>query len=247
MKLVFLISAVLAVAPTLSFGKNDSFESPSRQAHLLELFSTQSCSSCPPAQRWVSGLKEEKTLWKNFVPVVYHVDYWDYLGWKDPYSQKSYTRRQHGYAQQWKSSRVYTPMFVLDGKEWRDRSTTKLNEVGSDSGVLKADRGKGLQFTVTFRPSRNRKDRLIVFAALLGNEIATNVTSGENGGKVLKHDFLSLDLQQSNAVEKNGVYQASFDFKTAPKEVTNLGASFWITTSNGTVLQAVGGNLSKGE
>ncbi|MCB0357206.1 MAG: DUF1223 domain-containing protein, partial [Bdellovibrionales bacterium] len=92
-------------------------QSPVTQVHLLELYSTQSCSSCPPAQEWVSKLKNSNQLWQKFVPIVFHVDYWDYLGWKDPYSQPQYSARQRQYAKEWQSSSAYTPMLVIDGQE----------------------------------------------------------------------------------------------------------------------------------
>src|SRR3954447_8070401 len=73
-------------------------ESTVNQASLLELYTSEGCSSCPPAERWFSALKNNPELWLKLVPVAFHVDYWDSLGWKDPYASKSYTDRQHAYA-----------------------------------------------------------------------------------------------------------------------------------------------------
>src|SRR5881394_2772067 len=78
-----------------------TFQSSGEQVALLELYTSEGCSSCPPAETWLSRLKESPKLWKDFVPVAFHVDYWDYLGWKDPFAAKVYTERQHEYASLW--------------------------------------------------------------------------------------------------------------------------------------------------
>lgn len=69
----------------VAWASNWSVESPPEQAYLLELFTSQGCSSCPPADAWLSRLKQDPELFKRVVPVAYHVTYWDYLGWKDPF------------------------------------------------------------------------------------------------------------------------------------------------------------------
>src|SRR2546421_8506510 len=98
------------------------FESGPQRVHMIELFTSQGCSSCPPAEAWLSKFKTEPRLWKDFVPLAFHVDYWDRLGWRDPFAAKEWTARQYQYSASWKSDAVYTPGFVLDGHEWRDRN-----------------------------------------------------------------------------------------------------------------------------
>ena len=98
------------------------FESGPQRSHLLELFTSQGCSSCPSAEAWFSRLKAEPGLWKNFVPLAFHVDYWDRLGWRDPFASKEWTARQYQYSSSWKGDSVYTPGFVLNGQELRQRS-----------------------------------------------------------------------------------------------------------------------------
>src|SRR5262245_10264750 len=96
-----------------------TFQSPDRRTALLELFTSEGCSSCPPAEAWLSRLKESPCLWKDFVPVAFHVDYWDRLGWEDPWGSRAYSQRLQSYARSWRNDSVYTPGFVLNGKEWR--------------------------------------------------------------------------------------------------------------------------------
>src|ERR1700676_1589940 len=120
---MMLSRALLALAAggsflTTSFGGEISFESKPARTHLLELFTSEGCSSCPPAEAWLGKLKSDDRLWKDFVPIAFHVDYWDGLGWKDRFAQPEWTRRQNSYAVRWGGSSVYTPGFVLDGREW---------------------------------------------------------------------------------------------------------------------------------
>src|SRR5947207_690518 len=100
-------------------GENLVFQSSENRVALLELFTSEGCSSCPPAETWLSGLRSSAGLWKEFVPVAFHVDYWDYLGWRDPWASAGFSDRQRAYAALWHSDSTYTPGFVLNGKEWR--------------------------------------------------------------------------------------------------------------------------------
>ena len=71
-----------------------SAKSPAEQVGLLELYTSEGCSSCPPADRWLSKLKGEPKLWRNIIPLAFHVDYWDYIGWEDRFASPAYTARQ---------------------------------------------------------------------------------------------------------------------------------------------------------
>src|SRR5687768_10063986 len=74
------------------------FQSGPNRTALLELYTSEGCSSCPPAEAWLSRVKSDARLWKEFVPVAFHVDYWDYLGWRDPFGMANYSERQRAYA-----------------------------------------------------------------------------------------------------------------------------------------------------
>src|SRR4051812_33062365 len=88
-----------------------TFQSGPEQTTLLELYTSEGCSSCPPAEKWLSHLKESPGLWKDFVPVAFHVDYWDRLGWRDLLADRGFSDRQLAYAESWHSENVYTPAF----------------------------------------------------------------------------------------------------------------------------------------
>ena len=118
MKTVFLV-ACLAFPATLSVASEARFGSGPQQTALIELYTSEGCSSCPPAEAWLSRLKDNPGLWKQFVPIAFHVDYWDRLGWRDRFSSQRWTERQRRYASLWESESVYTPAVVVNGREQR--------------------------------------------------------------------------------------------------------------------------------
>src|SRR5438067_10607068 len=117
-----VMKAIIGAVLSLFFGgvlcaDNVMFESGPRKVQLLELFTSEGCSSCPPAEASFSRLVNDARLWREFVPVAFHVDYWDRLGWKDSFASAEWTKRQQIYAQNWKAQSVYTPAFDLNGRE----------------------------------------------------------------------------------------------------------------------------------
>src|SRR5437763_11956930 len=95
-----------------------TFQSGPKKVQLLELFTSEGCSSCPPAEASLSRLVGDSRLWRDFVPVAFHVDYWDRLGWKDPFVSVEWTKRQQRYAENWKRSEEHTselqsPMYLV--------------------------------------------------------------------------------------------------------------------------------------
>src|SRR5436309_15974793 len=86
--------ALLGAAALTSQAADRVFESGPQKVRLIELFTSEGCSSCPPAEAWLSKLKSDPRLWKDFVPLAFHVDYWDHLGWRDPFASKEWTRSE---------------------------------------------------------------------------------------------------------------------------------------------------------
>lgn len=171
------------------------FQSAPVKTHLLELFTSEGCSSCPPAEVWLSGLKDAARLWRDFVPMAFHVDYWDNLGWRDPYAARAWTARQYQYASQWKSGSVYTPGFVLDGAEWSNRSA--LPKATETSGVLKINVASAEDVTGSFAPAKVANAPFELHVARLGFGLTTDVKAGENNGRKLRHDFVVLALDSA--------------------------------------------------
>src|SRR5436190_8435201 len=92
-----VLLTLLGFGPTVD-GADYTFESGPQKAHLLELFTSEGCSSCLPAEPWFSKLKTVPGLWKDFVPLAFHVDYWNHLGWRDPFAAKECAARHAQYA-----------------------------------------------------------------------------------------------------------------------------------------------------
>ena len=120
--LALLTLLTLSVTPTAQVtaeGDGQRIESPAHRVALVELFTSEGCSSCPPADRWLSELKHDERIWDRLVPVAFHVDYWDYIGWPDRFATKAFGERQRNYARGGNVASVYTPGFVVHGEEWR--------------------------------------------------------------------------------------------------------------------------------
>ena len=100
----FLLAAAAGVS-----GEPLHFSSGPERIALIELYTSEGCSSCPPADRWLGALAGRQGLWKDFVPVEFHVNYWDSLGWKDRLSTPEFTAREYAYSSAWGAPNVYTP------------------------------------------------------------------------------------------------------------------------------------------
>ncbi len=175
--------------------ENRQWSSGKQQTTLVELFTSQGCSSCPPAERWLGRLKQHPKLWKEIVPVAFHVDYWNDLGWEDPFSSKAFSYRQYRYKKEGSVKIVYTPGFVVNGKEWRgwfDHAPLPATSQHPGQLMVKLIRE---HLEVNFQPEQAyQEERLVLNLALLGTEIETEVLSGENAGKRLPQDFTVLTL-----------------------------------------------------
>src|SRR4051794_24892196 len=193
MRPTFLLIAIMSVVPALATRAADlTLESGRTRTHLLELFTSEGCSSCPPAEAWLSQLKDEPRLWRDFVPLAFHVDYWDRLGWRDPFASKQWTARQYDYSARWQSSSVYTPGFVLDGREWRERRIPAA--ANEEAGVLKIVSRDGDLISAKFTPSGRAAAAYDVHVARLVFNQNTNVKAGKNSGRKFPHDFVPLSL-----------------------------------------------------
>jgi hypothetical protein len=216
------------------------FESKQARTHLIELFTSEGCSSCPPAEAWLSNLKSEPRLWQDFVPVAFHVDYWDHLGWRDPFASKTWTERQADYSARWKNESVYTPAFVLDGVAWRNAA---LPAAATEmAGVLKITIS-GERVTAAFKPATNTSRHYEIHLARLGFGLGADVTAGENSGRKLVHDFVVLGL--TNEGMKSGTKELKLPAASALQATNSRSAIAAWVTAVGQIepIQAVGGWL----
>lgn len=231
---VVLLAGVTGGAAPLKFSSGPA------QTRLIELFTSEGCSSCPPAEAWLGRLRTEPGLWRDFVPVAFHVDYWDRLGWPDRLASRRHTERQQAYAAAWRMDRVYTPEFVLDGREWRVRSGRTAPTAGADRGTLEAEVANG-RVAVTWRPIDPADESGDLHVALLGGGFVSVVKAGENRGETLRHEFVALGLK-SYALREGRV---EFALPTAEIEGGDRRAlAVWVTRKGALLpLQATGGWL----
>ena len=237
------IICIFHLLTLISYGAE--YSSGVKQVEFIELFSTQSCSSCPPAQQKINSLKGQSELWKTFIPIVYHVDYWDYLGWKDPFSNNNFTIKQQKYVKHWSKSSIYTPMFVINGKEGKNLDLKSLFS-NKNVGNLHSIKTNEFQYSVSFDPSEKiPSHELIIHWAILGNNILTNVKSGENSGKILTHDFLVLSEDQKNLINIDNLYRQTITVDIEKiKQFQDKSIVFWVTFKNGLdYIQATGGKI----
>jgi hypothetical protein len=201
--LLLLMAAVVARAelPVVSIAEPPAvnpveplrFASGARQTALVELYTSEGCSSCPPAERWLAGLGDEPGLWRDFVPVAFHVTYWDNLGWPDRFASRQFTQRQYALAASWGGGSVYTPCFVRDGVEWHPSSAPGASD--KIAGLLSVSYDPaGRHCRVKFLRVEKSPGNYDVHVALLGGGLASNVTAGENAGETLPHEFVALSL-----------------------------------------------------
>ena len=193
MKYLLLIS--LAAGGTFWF--TDSNEGPKFEpVAVVELFTSQGCSSCPAADQLLA-----KTLQESNGPEVlalsFHVDYWNHLGWADPFSDKAYTKRQYAYAKQFNSRSVYTPQMVVNGKAQfvgsnaaalknaLTQATRQTPPAGFEALSVQPESGKILK--VKYKLAGDYQNAQVNFALVSKHE-TTAIQRGENGGRTLSSD-----------------------------------------------------------
>ncbi len=226
--------------------KTTRYQSKSQAIRLIELFTSEGCSSCPPADSWLSSSYGHKKLWKTFIPIKFHVDYWNYLGWEDRLSDERFTKRQRRYARQWSHGRVYTPAFLLDGKEWFSLRRKIPTELGVDIGILTVEWVKGKSYQATFEPTlKSLKRQLNLKVSILGNGLVHKIKSGENRGRTLNHHLTALSYQSVTLEKKEGAYKAVFQLKKPKIKAPEYSLVAWVEGKEKLGhLQAVGGCLS---
>src|SRR5258705_3927201 len=195
------ISIPLALLPALSMASECTIRSGPQTAALIELYTSEGCSSCPPADRWLSSLGGPAAP-PGVVPIAFHVSYWDYIGWKDVFADERYTERQRALAKATGARMVYTPQVRLDGRdfpEWSDARAVSRAIAASNGTMSRAQieitaksASEGIA-TATLRPGV-KADDLALFVAITQNRLSSRVTAGENRGEKLGRSFAARDL-----------------------------------------------------
>ena len=196
---------------------------------LLELFTSEGCSDCPPADRLLRELDQNQPVpGAELIVLSEHVDYWDQLGWRDPFSSPQYTARQQEYASKFSRDGVYTPQLVVDGR---------FGFVGSDgreavSAIQQAIREPKIAIAIANvtrsanqvaahielpASTQNPKGgKAVLYVAIADNKAESHVTRGENGGRNLVHVGVVRSLKQAGTVDLDTGFARDVAFSVAP-------------------------------
>jgi hypothetical protein len=198
MRSVALIFFMLAI-PSLAAECN--VRSGPNTAALVELYTSEGCDSCPPADRWLSTFAGAPRSSRLVVPIAFHVDYWNSLGWRDVYSDARYSERQRQLARAAGARMVYTPQVIVGGRDfasWRTGGAAKaLDAVGmrpARAQIEIAASGTSAHVVASVATG-TRTDDIALIVALTQNGIVTEVRAGENRGETLRHDFVVRDIK----------------------------------------------------
>jgi len=246
MKHFILLSGLLWLLSGQVLAQPLVLESPTRQAVMIELYTSEGCSSCPPAEAYLNRLTRHQDLWTRYVPLAFHVDYWDDLGWKDAFAKPRYSQRQRHYAHIRRQSTVYTPAFIINGANWRPGFYSKtLPTSDSQPGRLKLVIDQG-QIDAQFQPLADLPRNLRLNLALLGMGIESDIRAGENSGKHARHEFVVLSHQQYQSTDGQWrvpvpVFEESM---TAGAPVPAFAIAAWVASADDPApIQSVGGAL----
>ena len=177
---------------------------------VVELYTSEGCSSCPPADKWASSLKGSNTVVQAF-----HVGYWDYIGWVDRFAAPSYTNRQRDIAAKNNLRSIYTPQAVLDGKDWPNwGSKPEAKEPAKASIALKQLATDQFEASVTPLPALQAASSWSAYWTITEHGHNSKVLSGENKGEFLKHDFVVRQLVQAGEYKAGDAAAQKLTFRS---------------------------------
>ena len=242
-----MLRAIL-VASLISFpaiaAEPITVKSTQSRTAVVELYTSEGCSSCPPADRWLKELVSTQDDRLNLLALAFHVDYWNYLGWKDRFSDASYTSRQRLLGANNQQRTIYTPEFFVDGMETRGASKLlgRIQQANQQTAALELElkvSRDGNQLNLQLHSPCNRSTigavhhRYFVYE----NALATQVEAGENRGEYLKHEQVVRYMSKARPLNQDNRYQINIDPDWNP---ANIGVAVVATSpGNQHYLQAV--------
>ena len=224
-------------------------KSPEHRVSLLELYTSEGCSSCPPADNFLSGLQKAGVSNNQLIPLEFHVTYWDYIGWKDPFASPVNDDRQRRIAHNDQDKRIYTPQYLLNGSDYRDYEHFSENvrrvilQIAEVRLTLNASNTKQ-QTKVELKTdlSASDVDDVIFYLVLYENELVSDVKDGENEGETLRHNYVVRKIHgpfEQNKKNKSATFQQVIQLDKEWKQ-KDLGlVAYAQDPSSGKVLQAV--------
>jgi hypothetical protein len=221
-----VVAALIPASPATAYADCQA-HSPSHATALIELYTSEGCDSCPPADRWLSSLSKQK-LGDRAVALALHVDYWDRLGWKDRFGSAGFSQRQREESARSGGEFVYTPQVLLQGRDfpqWQ-RGAAFEQAIGAVNArparavldlVVRPREGNMADVDLSARvtDARDRADAVIALA-LVQNGLASDVKAGENAGKRLQHDHVVRQWRQAVALDSSGAGSGKLSLALPP-------------------------------
>ena len=226
-----LVLILCLATPLPGAAQSADIRGPVARVTLVELFTSEGCSSCPPAEQWLNRTEARSDLWSRVVPVAFHVDYWDYIGWPDRFAAREHSNRQRAYRAIERIRAIYTPGFVVGGKEWRGwfRDPTLKLPADVDIGSISVDVRDG-RFDARFEPVVEVPESIELHVARLGFDFVTEVRAGENHGRTLEHKFVVLGWTRHRmSGGDGGVFEASGDLPAASNPSPREALAAWVS------------------
>ena len=202
----FLPAAVLALVSlqTLAAGGSCEAHSSATRVSVLELYTSEGCNSCPPADRWVSALPARGFTSDRVIALAFHVDYWDQLGWPDRMAKAQFSARQRMQAERNRANVVYTPQLLLNGADYRQSSADsgfgdRVNELNrlpaaADLFLRQRPASSAVEVELDMRLLQTARGVAQTYVAITENRLQSAIKAGENQGKLLQHDFVVREL-----------------------------------------------------
>ncbi|MFN2644472.1 MAG: DUF1223 domain-containing protein [Burkholderiales bacterium] len=203
MRIALALVALTLVMP--AYGSACRARSEPHTTALVELYTSEGCSSCPPADQWLSALGQNRPV-AEVVPLALHVDYWDYIGWKDPYAKREFSQRQRRLSQLQRAAFVYTPQVMLQGRDFRawgssafDQALARINAQPARAAIeleIVSASAEAFRLHVAASVSdRALAPQATLYVAAYENRLQSLVSAGENLGRTLRHDHVALEWQ----------------------------------------------------
>lgn len=182
---------------------------------VLELYTSEGCSSCPPADRWLSALPARGFTSAQVIPLAFHVDYWNELGWPDRFSQPAFSARQRRVNERLDAGVIYTPQVVLDGRDLRlaggmgqlQAHLAAANRRAPGAGIDVDVQPAPDQVNISARidvPDATARGKARAWIAVFENGLSSRVTRGENAGRELAHDFVVREFAGPFPLQAHG-------------------------------------------
>jgi hypothetical protein len=216
-----VVSAAAVLVSSMEAGAACDAKSADHLVALIELYTSEGCDSCPPADNWLSRIPGADG--SQVIPIAFHVDYWDRLGWTDRFANASYTRRQYEQMHRQRAAFVYTPQVMVQGRDF-----TQWHSGGEPAAAIAAINSRRPRATIELSaeqrganalvdvhvkvPDAGDRGHALVAIALVQSKLSSQVRAGENAGKRLAHDHVVREWHEGLPVDASGELRQRLQF-----------------------------------